>query len=134
MSLLSTHKLVWALLISTYLFCFFFFVAELYMTYLPQRKHRMETGGGQLLASARAPNRNKIVCVCGRKFSYKGSYRYHLKWECGQDLSCPKCGRVFTHKSNLSTHVRNCMYGGVAGGSGNGNEPNQMHYRKRQTF
>lgn len=119
--------------IETYSYMFFF-VAELYMTYIPQHKHRMENDGGQLLASARAPNRIKIVCVCGRKFSYRGSYRYHLKWECGQDLSCPKCGRVFTHKSNLSTHTRNCMYGEVVRGAGKGNEPHQTHYRKRRTF
>lgn len=53
-------------------------------------------------------NRPKIVCVCGRTFSYRGSYRYHLKWECGRLLTCSKCNRVFTHKSNLNTHNKNC--------------------------
>lgn len=50
----------------------------------------------------------KIVCTCGRTFSYVGGYTYHLRWECGKVLSCRRCGKVFKDKAYLTKHSRTC--------------------------
>lgn len=50
----------------------------------------------------------KIVCTCGRTFSYVGGYTYHLRWECGKVLSCRLCGKVFKDKAYLTKHSRTC--------------------------
>lgn len=50
----------------------------------------------------------KIVCNCGRTFSYVGGYTYHLRWECGKVLSCRLCGKVFKDKAYLTKHSRTC--------------------------
>lgn len=50
----------------------------------------------------------KIVCSCGRTFSYVGGYTYHLRWECGKVLSCRLCSKVFKDKAYLTKHSRTC--------------------------
>lgn len=50
----------------------------------------------------------KIVCGCGRTFSYVGGYTYHLRWECGKVLTCQNCAKVFKDKAYLTKHSRTC--------------------------
>lgn len=50
----------------------------------------------------------KLVCGCGRSFSYLAGIRYHLRHECGRILKCKNCGKVYTDKSNLVKHVNVC--------------------------
>lgn len=52
----------------------------------------------------------KALCPCGRSFSYLAGYRYHLRWECGKNLSCAACPKTFTDKSNLNKHLRLCPF------------------------
>lgn len=44
---------------------------------------------------------------CGRKYKYKYSLHNHLKYECGVEkkFKCSECGRAFTQKGNLKTHL-----------------------------
>lgn len=50
----------------------------------------------------------KIVCECGRSFSYKTGHQYHLRWECGKVLLCPYCDRTFNYRPQQLEHIRTC--------------------------
>ncbi|XP_023245610.1 RB-associated KRAB zinc finger protein-like [Copidosoma floridanum] len=48
----------------------------------------------------------KYVCVCGRKYKWKESFRLHQRVECGQPRRhvC-LCGKKFKHKHHLTNHM-----------------------------
>ncbi|XP_053996925.1 zinc finger protein 41-like [Hylaeus anthracinus] len=47
---------------------------------------------------------------CGRCYQLQTSLKRHQKLECGIEpkLSCPICGKKFTHKHNLTNHLPSC--------------------------
>ncbi|KPJ14982.1 Zinc finger protein 555 [Papilio machaon] len=70
--------------------------------------------GGEVRAPRRAPRSRERLperpqCVeCGKMFSSKKTYRYHLNvLHKGQNrYPCPRCGKVYQWKSNLGRHMR----------------------------
>lgn len=75
---------------------------------LQQHHHQSSVSSDPSQQNVRKLHR-KIVCDCGRTFSYIGGYTYHLKWECGKVLSCHKCSKVFKDKSYLNKHMKMCF-------------------------
>ena len=53
---------------------------------------------------------------CGRLYSTRGNLRRHREYECGVEprFSCSGCGRKFTHKHHMSSHVHSGRCSGAA--------------------
>lgn len=107
-----TNSLKWLFLLSDY-----FTVKEVYYPNIDVNDHYNNLN---LYQRRLIKNRNResgpvnkklavrLVCSCGRNFSYLAGYRYHMRWECGKILKCAKCFKVYTDKSNLVKHLNIC--------------------------
>lgn len=51
----------------------------------------------------------KFSCACGRQYGSQYLVNYHQKWECGRQLKCSICSRIYNSKSNLFRHTRICQ-------------------------
>lgn len=112
---------------NVFVFLFIYFTDEYYYTsdmmkYSQVNQYYFQSSGKdekprknrKLITAAVVPKKPipkldiKAVCPCGRSFSYKAGYRYHMRWECGQNLACNLCSKTFTDKSNLIKHMKHC--------------------------
>ena len=69
-------------------------------------------GGGGTGGSSAPPQCQR----CGRLYSTRGNLRRHREYECGVEprFSCSGCGRKFTHKHHMSSHVHSGRCSGAA--------------------
>lgn len=47
--------------------------------------------------------------ICDRSFSQQKYLNFHIRWECGRQLWCPKCNQPFNSKSYLNAHFKKCI-------------------------
>ncbi|XP_023940762.1 zinc finger protein OZF [Bicyclus anynana] len=80
---------------------------ELHIDVEHDKKETKPNGVGRV--RSREPLPEKPQCVeCGKMFSSRKTYRYHLNvLHRGQNrYPCPRCGKVYQWKSNLGRHMR----------------------------
>ncbi|XP_043237999.1 protein bric-a-brac 1-like isoform X2 [Amphibalanus amphitrite] len=74
-------------------------------------------GGGGGTGGSGGGNSAPPQCQrCGRLYSTRGNLRRHREYECGVEprFSCSGCGRKFTHKHHMSSHVHSGRCSGAA--------------------
>lgn len=49
---------------------------------------------------------NRVICECGRSFSYQHNFLYHKKSECGKTFRCTICPHTDTTNHRLRKHMR----------------------------
>lgn len=47
----------------------------------------------------------KFVCNCGAKFSHKKNISHHVRNECGKRFQCPYCPYEIGKKCHLNQHI-----------------------------
>lgn len=77
--------------------------------------------GGSTSSSSSPPQCQR----CGRLYSTRGNLRRHREYECGVEprFSCSGCGRKFTHKHHMSSHVHSGRCSGAPTATWTGQKP-----------